>query len=192
MLLLVIPTVRGDVFYNPTGSTIAKFFGSYHLEDFDITPYRYSEFRIEFFKPHYILGPHPTWAYVPTMVSYGETFIVKLAANTSATSIKAVVMGDPGTTTHSSNMGTRMNQLAYNKVDDQTLEVAAPANSFLATPSELDVFVVWQLVKKNDALKVPWQPFMLSTCSLPGPCVRAKDKMATMLLVANTSELWLK
>lgn len=122
--------------FMPAGSTIAKFFESYHLEDFDITPYNYGEFRIELFKPHYILGSRPTWAYVPNMISYGEAFILKLASNTSAANINAVVLGDPGTTTHSSNMATRMQQLAYTVVDDRTLSITAPANSFLAAPSE--------------------------------------------------------
>lgn len=68
------------------------------------------------------------------MIEYGSTFTATLASNTSASDIKSVVLNDPGTTTHSSNMATRTNLLEWSSAGGQSLTVTAPANSFMATP----------------------------------------------------------
>jgi hypothetical protein len=93
--------------------------------------------RIEYFIPHYIMGPRPTLEFVPTIVEYGSTFTITLASNTTATSIASVVLVDPGTTTHSSNMATRNQLLDFTvTANDHELLVTAPANTFMAPPSE--------------------------------------------------------
>jgi hypothetical protein len=71
------------------------------------------------------------------MVEYGSTFKVRLAASTSTSSIKAVVLSDPGTTTHSSNMAARAQQLAFTVTGSDELTVTAPADTFIAPPSKL-------------------------------------------------------
>lgn len=126
--------------------------------------------RIELFKPHYILGPRPTWASVPAQVEYGSTFTVTLAANTSAADIVAVVLSDPGTATHSSTMASRTMQLAFTAAGGQTLTVTAPASIHIMQPGFYMLFAV----SRDDSfsagawlrLKGPWgsRPF-----SLPAP-----------------------
>jgi len=126
--------------------------------------------RIELFTPSYILGPRPAWATVPTQVEYGATFTVSLAANTSAADIVAVVLSDPGTTTHSSNMASRSMLLAFSAAGGQSLTVTAPANIHVAQPG----FYLLFAVSRDDSfsagrwlrLKGPWgaRPY-----SLPAP-----------------------
>lgn len=73
------------------------------------------------------------------MVEYGSTFTVTLAANTSVGDIASVVLMDAGTTTHSSNMATRNQQLEFFVAvggSGRDLIVTAPANTFLAPPSK--------------------------------------------------------
>lgn len=86
--------------------------------------------------------PRPTWNTVPTQVTFGTTFNVTLAANTSAASIVAVVLSDPGTTTHSSNMATRSMKLAFVQAGGQVLTVTAPANVYVAQPGFYLLFAV--------------------------------------------------
>jgi hypothetical protein len=71
---------------------------------------------------------------VPTQVAFGAAFTVTLAANTSVADVVAIVLADPGTTTHSSNMGTRSMQLAWTPAGGQSLTVTAPANIHIAQP----------------------------------------------------------
>lgn len=129
-----------------------------------------NQHRIELFKPHYILGPRPTWAYVPSQVEFGSTFTVTLAANTSVADIVAVVLSDTGTTTHASNMAARSMKLAFSAAGGQALTVSAPVNIHVAQPG----FYLLFAVARNDSysvgswlrLKGPWgsRPF-----SLPAP-----------------------
>jgi hypothetical protein len=90
--------------------------------------------------PHYIIGPRPTFEFVPTIVEYGSTFTVTLASNTSASSIAYLALVDAGTTTHSSNMATRNQKLEFVVSGDHELTVTAPANTYMAPPSE---FTSW-------------------------------------------------
>jgi hypothetical protein len=93
--------------------------------------------RIEYFVPHYIIGPRPTLEFVPTVVEYGTTFNITLAANTTASSIASVVLLEAGTTTHSSNMATRNQLLDFTVSGTHELLVTAPANTFMVPPCEL-------------------------------------------------------
>lgn len=127
-------------------------------------------YRIELFKPHYILGPRPTWASVPSHIEFGSTFTVTLAANTTASDIIAVALSDQGTTTHSSNHATRTMLLAYTQADGQTLTVTAPANIHIAQPGFYLLFAVARddtySVGRWLRLKGPWGS---RPSSLPAP-----------------------
>ncbi len=126
--------------------------------------------RIELYKPPYTLGPRPTWASVPTQIEFGSTFTVTLAANTSVADIVAVVLADPGTTTHALTMSTRNMQLAFTPAGGQDLVVTAPANIYVVQPGFYQLFAVSQddsySVGSWFRLKGPWgsRPF-----SLPAP-----------------------
>ncbi|WIA21235.1 hypothetical protein OEZ85_000476 [Tetradesmus obliquus] len=159
-----VMTSYGDVLLG--GSTIAAGFTSYHMADFNITTYKHQDFRIEYFVPHYIIGPRPTLEFVPTVVEYGTSFTVTLAANTSATSIATVALVDAGTTTHSSNMATRNQKLEFSVSGAHELTVTAPANTFMAPPTFYLLFVVGQDEKYSEGhwfkLKGPWSTTPLS------------------------------
>lgn len=78
-----------------------------------------------------------------------------------------MVLADPGTTTHSSTMGTRFLKLAFTPAGGQALTVTAPANIHIAQPSFYQLFAV----SRDDSysigswlrLKGPWgsRPFSL-------------------------------
>ncbi|KAF6258550.1 hypothetical protein COO60DRAFT_1701302 [Scenedesmus sp. NREL 46B-D3] len=137
----------GDILL--AGSTVAKGFTSYHMADFDLTPYSHQEFRIEFFKPHYILGPRPMLTFVPTIVEYGSTFRVTLAANTSSSSIASLVL-----------------LLEFVVTGANELTVTAPANTFMAPPTFYLLFAVGRDDSYSEGLwfklKGPWGTTPLS------------------------------
>jgi hypothetical protein len=79
------------------GVPIVDGFRRYIRRPYSITRWNFAEYRIELFTPHYIHNKRrPTWSRTPTVVVYGEEFSVTLAQNTSASSIKAVVLMDGG------------------------------------------------------------------------------------------------
>jgi hypothetical protein len=122
--------------------------------------------RIEYFKPHYILGPRPSWEFVPTVVEYGTTFRVLLAANTTASSIDSVVLVDAGTTTHSSNMATRNQKLEFTVASAHELIVTAPANNFMAPPSKL----------RTALIAFGWNHYAATDCACCHGCLRLAVK----------------
>jgi hypothetical protein len=56
-------------------------------------------------------------------------------------SIASIVLVDAGTTTHSSNMATRNQKLEFVVSSTNELTVTAPANTYMAPPSECLVAV---------------------------------------------------
>jgi hypothetical protein len=92
--------------------------------------------RNEIFTPSYIMGTRPAFAFVPSIAEYGSTFKVTMAAGTAIANIVSVVLMDPGSDTHSSNMAVRNQLLDFSPGGGQDLLVTAPANTYMAPASK--------------------------------------------------------
>lgn len=116
--------------------------------------------RVETFTPPYILGTRPAFAdnSNPSMVLYGSTFNVTLAANTSSSSIRSVVLMGAPSVTHSSAMGARHHPLQFMVVSGSILSVTAPR-----TPNDAPPCECWQLQRT---------PCTAQQCGVGSPAAR--------------------
>lgn len=113
------------------------------------------------FEPPYLFrstgsdyAPRPHIQLAPSALSYSHSFTIALTDPTRAATIKSVALIRPGAVTHGFDQGQRYVPLEYQAADNPSrLLVKAPANAFLAAPSDQMIFVVDSVA--TDAPRVP-------------------------------------
>jgi uncharacterized repeat protein (TIGR02543 family) len=99
------------------------------------------QYSYETFSPPYLFkGPRPTYDLASTAMRYGQPFTV---STPDAAGIRKVTLIRLASSTHSMDMGQRLNTLTYQaSVNGQSLTLTPPASGRIAPPGPYQLFLV--------------------------------------------------